>query len=361
MTPTIGVFDSGFGGLTVLRALMAQIPRARFAFFGDTARLPYGSKSRRTIARYAAQCAQFLVSQQGAEFLVIACNTASALALDAIQDAVQVPVLGVIEPGAEAARAASRTGDVLVIATDATVQSHAYAAACRARGLRALEKACPLLVPLVEEGWTGPLPALGISLNPMRRKPCLPHRRWQVTAEVIRIYLAELTAEAAAQGMNPDVLLLGCTHYPLLRPLLERAVPPRHARHRLRRCHRRGCLETRRPARCSETFAVCEADAGPGSLLRHRFCRKIRAPRLPLFRPAHRQSRTRGPGRLIFYLDGRCPVSPMPGPWRTLASMIDLSGKTAVVFGLANKRSIAWGIAQKTARGRSHPGHLLSK
>jgi glutamate racemase len=204
MTPTIGVFDSGFGGLTVLRALMAQMPHARYAFIGDTARLPYGSKSRRTIARYAAQCAQFLVSEQGAEFLVIACNTASALALDAIQDAVQVPVLGVIEPGAEAARAASRTGDVLVIATDATVQSHAYAAACRARGLRALEKACPLLVPLVEEGWTD---------HP-------------VTAEVIRIYLAELNAEAAAQGMNPDTLLLGCTHYPLLRPLLERAVPP---------------------------------------------------------------------------------------------------------------------------------------
>jgi glutamate racemase len=203
MTPTIGVFDSGFGGLTVLRALMAQMPRARFAFIGDTARLPYGSKSRRTIARYAVQCAQFLVSQQGAEFLVIACNTASALALDAIQDAVQVPVLGVIEPGAEAARAASRSGDVLVIATDATVQSHAYAAACRARGLRALEMACPLLVPLVEEGWTG---------HP-------------VTAEVIRIYLDELKAEAAAQGMKPDTLLLGCTHYPLLRPLLESAVP----------------------------------------------------------------------------------------------------------------------------------------
>jgi glutamate racemase len=199
MTPTIGVFDSGFGGLTVLRALMARLPHARFAFFGDTARLPYGSKSRRTIARYAAQCAQFLVSEQGAEFLVIACNTASALALDAIQDAVSVPVLGVIEPGAEAARAASRTGDVLVIATDATVQSHAYAADCRARGLRALEKACPLLVPLVEEGWTD----------------------HHVTAEVIRIYLAELIAEAAAQGMNPDALVLGCTHYPLLRPLLE--------------------------------------------------------------------------------------------------------------------------------------------
>jgi glutamate racemase len=202
-TPTIGVFDSGFGGLTVLRALVARMPQARYAFLGDTARLPYGSKSRRTIARYAAESAQFLVREQGAEFLVIACNTASALALDAIQDAVPVPVLGVIEPGAAAARDASRGGDVLVIATDSTVRSHAYAAACSAQGLRAIEKACPLLVPLVEEGWTA----------------------HAVTAQVIRIYLDELIAEAAAQGLQPDTLVLGCTHYPLLRPLIEQAVP----------------------------------------------------------------------------------------------------------------------------------------
>ncbi len=108
--PTIGVFDSGFGGLTVLRALIERLPHARYAFLGDTARLPYGSKSRRTIARYAAQSAQFLVREQGAEFLVIACNTASALALDAIQDAVPVPVLGVIDPGAIAAQEASQDG-----------------------------------------------------------------------------------------------------------------------------------------------------------------------------------------------------------------------------------------------------------
>jgi glutamate racemase len=203
MTPTIGVFDSGFGGLTVLRALLDRLPRARFAFLGDTARLPYGSKSRRTIAHYAVEGAQFLVHEQGAESLVVACNTASALALDAIQDAVPVPVLGVIEPGAASAKAASSTGDVLVIATDATVQSHAYAAACRAQGLRALEKACPLLVPLVEEGWTD---------HP-------------VTAEVIRIYLDELIHRAAEDGLQPDTLVLGCTHYPLLRPLIEHAVP----------------------------------------------------------------------------------------------------------------------------------------
>jgi glutamate racemase len=224
--PTIGVFDSGFGGLTVLRALIGRLPNARFAFIGDTARLPYGSKSRRTIARYAAESAQFLVNEQGAEYLVIACNTASALALDAIQDAVPVPVLGVIEPGAESARAASRTGDVLVIATDATVQSHAYATACRARGLRALEKACPLLVPLVEEGWVGFSTDSGDIHEISVAQAASVSPQVAVTAEVIRIYLAELNAEAAAQGMNPDALVLGCTHYPLLRPLLERAVPP---------------------------------------------------------------------------------------------------------------------------------------
>jgi len=198
----IGVFDSGFGGLTVLKALLERMPGAEFAFLGDTARLPYGSKSRRTIARYAAESAQFLVEAQGAEFLVIACNTASALALDAIQEAVPVPVLGVIEPGAAAAARNSLTKDVLVIATEATVASHAYAAACRARGLRAMEKACPLLVPLVEEGWVD---------HP-------------VTAEVVRIYLAELLEEARREGESPDTLMLGCTHYPLIRGVLEGAI-----------------------------------------------------------------------------------------------------------------------------------------
>jgi glutamate racemase len=200
--PVIGVFDSGFGGLTVLKALLRRMPGARFVFLGDTARLPYGSKSRRTIARYAAESAQFLVNRQGAEFLVIACNTASALALDAIQDAVPVPVLGVIEPGAAAAARSSKTRDVLVIATEATVASHAYAAACQARGLRVVEKACPLLVPLVEEGW-------------------IEH---PVTAEVVRIYLSELVQEAQAARQSPDTLVLGCTHYPLLRGLLEREI-----------------------------------------------------------------------------------------------------------------------------------------
>lgn len=198
----IGVFDSGFGGLTVLRSLLHQLPSINFTYLGDTARLPYGAKSQATVARYAVSSARFLV-EQGAEYLVIACNTASALALDAIREAVPVPVLGVIETGANAAQKATSSKDVLVIATAATVESHAYETACRERGLRALEKACPLLVPLVEEGW-------------------IDH---PVTDEVLRIYLGELLQESAVANLKPDTLVLGCTHYPLLRAKIEEAVP----------------------------------------------------------------------------------------------------------------------------------------
>ena len=200
----IGVFDSGFGGLTVLRALLQRVP-AEYVYLGDTARLPYGAKSRETVARYAVSSAKFLVDEQGTEFLVIACNTASALALEEIRDAVGVPVLGVVETGANAAEASSKTRDVMVIATAATVESHAYAAACAERRLQAIEKACPLLVPLVEEGW-------------------IEH---PVTAEVVRIYMAELMEQARAAGLDADTLVLGCTHYPLLRAQIEKAVPER--------------------------------------------------------------------------------------------------------------------------------------
>lgn len=236
--PTIGVFDSGFGGLTVLRDLLPLIPGARYIYLGDTARLPYGSKSRETIARYAVSSAKFL-EEQGADLLCIACNTASALALEDIQQAMPIPVVGVIQPGAEAALAAANVASqqlasqqlasqqlasqqnchpersaaeskdlrfspaapqssVLVLATTATTQSHAYAQALNALGLAATEKACPLLVPLVEEGW-------------------IDHH---VTAEVLRIYLNEAFAEAP----NAQTLLLGCTHYPLLQPLIERTL-----------------------------------------------------------------------------------------------------------------------------------------
>ncbi len=200
----IGVFDSGVGGLTVLRAILPRIANANYLYLGDTARLPYGSKSQATIARYAVSSSQFLIDQ-GCEFLVIACNTASALALDEIRQTAgphSIPVVGVIGPGACAAAAASTTRDTLVIATSATVQSHAYASACQMLGLRSLEKACPLLVPLVEEGW-------------------VDHA---VTAEVVRIYLSELHRQATEAGLFPDTIVLGCTHYPLLHRVIEAAI-----------------------------------------------------------------------------------------------------------------------------------------
>jgi len=243
-TQTIGVFDSGFGGLTVLRALLPLLPDARYIYLGDTARLPYGSKSRETITRYAVSSAKFL-HEQGAELLVVACNTATALALEDIQQALPIPVIGVVEPGAHAAALQSKPlfqessfrpkrseveksaslptrvpqvrdglivanvglgsppqlstpNQVLVLATAATVQSHAYTHALHALGLEAYEKACPLLVPLVEEGW-------------------IDH---PVTDEVLKIYLIEaLTAAPATQ-----TLLLGCTHYPLLEPAIHRVL-----------------------------------------------------------------------------------------------------------------------------------------
>src|SRR6266481_5558773 len=150
--PSIGVFDSGFGGLTVLKELVALNPDADYLYFGDTARLPYGSKSVETVARYAVEATRFLEGQ-GANLLVIACNTATALALDRITGAAQVPVVGVVEPGAEQASAASKNRRVVVIGTEATVSSHAYLKALEARSVAAREKACPLFVPLVEEGW----------------------------------------------------------------------------------------------------------------------------------------------------------------------------------------------------------------
>ncbi|HWW24013.1 MAG TPA: glutamate racemase [Edaphobacter sp.] len=227
---TIGVFDSGFGGLTVLRALLPLIPHAHYIYLGDTARLPYGSKSRETIARYAVSSSRFLLDQ-GADILVIACNTATALALPEIKSAAApIPVFGVIQPGAQAALNASlkpatnpgapepalslakghasgtldskNAPNVLVLATTATVQSHAYLEALTALGLPAAEKACPLLVPLVEEGW-------------------IDH---PVTAEVLRIYLLEALADAP----EANTLLLGCTHYPLLKPLLETTLHNLH-------------------------------------------------------------------------------------------------------------------------------------
>jgi len=201
--PKIGVFDSGVGGLTVLRALVERIPDANYLYFGDTARLPYGSKSAATVAHYAVGAVRYL-QDQGAELLVIACNTATALALDKIKAAAGVEVIGVIEPGAEAAAAASQMQKVVVIGTEATISSHAYRRALEARKVAVREKACPLFVPLVEEGWV----------------------EHPVTEQVAKIYLSEAFSEDAENDNNgADVLVLGCTHYPLIKPLLRRVAP----------------------------------------------------------------------------------------------------------------------------------------
>jgi glutamate racemase len=203
MAPTIGVFDSGFGGLTVLRELRNVLPAANYLYFGDTAHLPYGAKSVRTVAKYAIASAHFL-EQHGIEMLVVACNTATALALDDITAAVRVPVVGVIEPGAQRAAAISEAKKAVVIATDATVSSHAYQRALHQFGMEATEKACPLFVPLVEEGWV----------------------EHPVTEQVAHIYIDQVFKDRADGEQNgADVLVLGCTHYPLLRPLLRRVVP----------------------------------------------------------------------------------------------------------------------------------------
>ena len=209
--PTIGVFDSGFGGLTVLRALAAALPGANYLYLGDTARLPYGSKSAETVTRYTAAAIRCF-ADRGADLAVIACNTASALALPTLTAASPLPPVGVIEPGARAAanavalsannmpgtRSQPARSSILVLATEATVRSHAYATALVQRGIAVHEKACPLLVPLVEEGWIN---------HP-------------VTAQVAEIYLREALREMGSAN-PPAAILLGCTHYPVLRTLME--------------------------------------------------------------------------------------------------------------------------------------------
>jgi glutamate racemase len=197
--PVIGVFDSGFGGLTVLRELLHHLPGADFVYLGDTAHLPYGSKSQAAVTRYTSAAIRMLVGH-GAELIVIACNTASALALPSLETDAPVPLVGVIGPGATAAAAIAAPGSTaLVLATEATVASHAYATACTAAGLHATEKACPLFVPLVEEGWTD----------------------GAITEQIAAVYLRDALALSEEK---PATIVLGCTHYPLLRPLLQRVI-----------------------------------------------------------------------------------------------------------------------------------------
>lgn len=195
----IGVFDSGVGGLTVVREIRRRLPRESVVYFGDTARVPYGPKSPETVRRYTREAAAFLLARD-VKLIVVACNTASAHAVEALARDAPVPVLGVIEPGARAAVAATRSGRIGVIGTVGTIASGAYDRAVRRKlpGARVFAQPCPLFVPLVEEGW-------------------LDHPATTLIAEE---YLRPL------RDVGIDVLVLGCTHYPLLRPVLEAVLGP---------------------------------------------------------------------------------------------------------------------------------------
>lgn len=196
----IGIFDSGMGGLTVMRELATCLPDEDFIYLGDTARLPYGTKSPETVSRYALQAASTLVAR-GMKLLVIACNTASAYALDSLRETLApLPVIGVIEPGAEAAIAAAPDGPIAVIATEGTVKGGAYLRAIwrRAQDMEVMQQACPLFVPLAEEG--------------------LMHG--DIAEATARHYLEPLRNRA------PKCLVLGCTHFPVLKDIIARAIGP---------------------------------------------------------------------------------------------------------------------------------------
>jgi glutamate racemase len=198
----VGIFDSGVGGLTVYRALHEQLPNERFVYLGDTARVPYGTKSLATVERYAFENARFLAAH-GIKMLVVACNTASALALPAIRSALNIDVVGVIGPGARAAAKCGQDGraptgrTIGVIATESTVRSGAYTTAIKKTdpNIEVIERACPMFVPLAEEGWADN----------------------EVTRTIAATYLADLRSKV-------DTLVLGCTHYPILRTVIQQAV-----------------------------------------------------------------------------------------------------------------------------------------
>ncbi|MCB1148536.1 MAG: glutamate racemase [Chlamydiia bacterium] len=195
----IGMFDSGVGGLTVLHALKQELPNESVLYFGDTARVPYGNKSAETIRRYSLEIAEFLLRKE-IKLLICACNTASAHALETLQEALPIPVIGVVLPGARAALDVSKTKKIALLATRSTIESKAYPRAllklCSSAEI--FVTPCPLLVPLIEEGY-------------------LDH---PLTRLALQDYLKPVYEQGA------DTLLLGCTHYPLLRPLLEKILPP---------------------------------------------------------------------------------------------------------------------------------------
>lgn len=195
----VGVFDSGVGGLTVAHEVIRQLPHESLLYFGDTARIPYGPKSPETVRRYSREIADFLCDE-GVKSIVIACNTATAHALTALRDEFDMPVIGVVEPGARAAVSVTTGGRIGVIGTVGTIKSGAYERAIRAidPDVRITARACPLFVPVVEEGWT----------------------EHEATRLIAREYLEPLVAA------DIDTLVLGCTHYPLLKPLLHEILGP---------------------------------------------------------------------------------------------------------------------------------------
>jgi len=196
----IGIFDSGVGGLTVQGAILGALPALETVYLGDTARVPYGTKSPEAVTQYSLNNARFLVGQ-GIEMLVVACNTASAVALPALREAFAIPVLGVVEPGARAAVQATRSGRIGIVGTQGAISSGAYQRALRSLRPEAavFARACPLLVPLAEEGLTDP------------------------DDEVVRLLTERYLAPLREEGV--DTLVLGCTHYPLLRESIARALP----------------------------------------------------------------------------------------------------------------------------------------
>lgn len=198
----IGIFDSGVGGLTVLKEVIQKLPQEDTIYLGDTARVPYGTKSPETVIRYSHQIARYLLNRD-IKLLVVACNTASAVALASLQQEFDIPIVGVIEPGARAAAAATRSGKVGVIGTAATVASSAYTKAIKRINpeIEVVNRACPLFVPLAEEGWVDN----------------------EVARMTARIYLEDLKR----QGV--DTLVLGCTHYPILKEVIAEVMGPQVA------------------------------------------------------------------------------------------------------------------------------------
>lgn len=193
----IGVFDSGVGGLTVAREIMRQIPNEKIVYFGDTARVPYGSKSKETVTKYSRQIVRFLQTQE-VKAIVVACNTASAYALSALEKEIDIPMIGVVKPGAKVAAATTKNGRIGVIATEGTIHSQIYSTYIKKINtqVNVIGKACPLLVPLVEEG--------------LLEDP--------VTDEIAQRYLSELI------DIDIDTLILGCTHFPLIRSTLGKIM-----------------------------------------------------------------------------------------------------------------------------------------